>query len=202
MKETRIAIDIDDVLGSQNEAMLRFANERYGHNHTIDDYTVEGPYWGYWRNIWGVCEEEGRRRIQEYHELGGLDTHEPIPQAVEAVTELDQRYGLVIVTARERAFEKPTREWLGKHFPVTFSSVHFLGETNGQKETKAEVCKRLGADYLIDDYPEHCRLAVEDGVQPLLFGSYGWNKYITDLPSEVIRVRNWAEVLEYFSDKA
>jgi len=194
-----IAIDVDDVLGSQNEAMMRFANKKYGLKHTIEDYTVEGPYWGYWENVWGVTPEEGERRVQEYHDSGGLDTHEPLFQAIEAIKQLQKKFDLVVITARQDTYKEQTHAWLEKHFSAAFKDVHFLAIWNdGPKETKAEVCKRMGAAYLIDDNADHCRLASEVGVQALLFGVYGWNKAVNDLPSGVVRVKDWGEVLEYF----
>ena len=64
--------------------------------------------------------------------------------------------------------------------------------------TKAEICAEIGADYLVDDQPKHCLAAAKAGIKTILFGDYKWNRD-TKLMPNMVRAKNWQEVLEYFT---
>ncbi len=202
MKKQIIAVDLDDVLAAQNEAMREFANKHYGLTHTPQDYKIEAPYWGFWDAVWGVDSQEARQRINEFHNSGALSLQRLIPDSIESIERLKKKYELVIITSRHNKHTAETRYWLDKHFPKVFSNIHFVNVWSDDiKETKAMICKRIGANYLIDDNLEHCSLAAEEGITSLLFGEYGWNKS-KKLPKGVVRAKNWAEVGSYFDDQA
>lgn len=196
-----IAVDIDDVLAIENEAVRRFANERYGHTHSSDDYLVPGSYWGYWEVIQGVEGGEGARRYDEYLRSGAKASLEVMPDAIEVLTHLKKRYKLVIVTAREAHLEEITREWLSRHFPQLFHDIAFVAVWTGStKGSKADICRELGAEYLIDDNPGHLDLATDAGIEGLLFGMYGWSREVpADAP--YVRVPDWSAVKEYFDGR-
>lgn len=203
MKQT-IAIDIDDVMANENHAMMRFINKRYGLSHTEKDYDITGEYWGYWEKVWNVDEHEGSKRYDAFVNAKASKQVKLalLPGALETISDLKQRYNLVVVTSRKSVLLQMTEEWLEEHFPKTFNGVHFIELWgSGEKLSKARICKEIGASYLIDDNVEHCSLAQEAGVQALLFGDYGWNRVIT-VPHGVVRVRNWQEVKRYFDDQA
>jgi 5'(3')-deoxyribonucleotidase len=200
MKQT-IAIDVDDVLSATNDSMREFVNESYGLNFSKEDYSVEGPYHGYWEEIWGVDEKEGEARYQAYLDNNVTAQHKTHAGAVEAINKLKKKYNLVIVTARQDFLFEATQKWLEQHFPKTFNQIEFLSVWSKNKEvTKGKICKEIKASYLIDDNVEHCSLAAEEGIAALLFGDFGWNRAHI-LPSGVTRVKNWQEVLEYFDAK-
>lgn len=202
MTKQIIAIDLDDVLGAENEAVRLFANERYGLNHAPEDYLADGDYGSYWEGIWRVDETEAKKRYEEYVAAGGKYHHELIPGTEDAVIMLKQHYELVIVTVRGNRHIEATKKWVQRHFPDVFKGIEFvpLWDTADKKATKASICEKIGASYLIDDHIGHCRLAAEAGIQCLLFGDYGWNRKV-DLPPRVVRARDWQEVLEYFDAK-
>lgn len=193
-----IAIDVDDVLAVENEAVRLFANEHYGHTHTAEDYMVPGEYWGYWEKIQGVDPEEFGRRYGEYVASGAKGRLRVVDGALEMVRRLKRDYELVIVTSREAHMVEITHEWLNTHFPATFKRVEFVALWSGSVQgSKADICAELGAQYLIDDHVGHIELAVEQGIKGLLFGHYGWN-HTAELPKQVVRVQNWQAVGEYF----
>lgn len=198
MSRPVIAVDVDDVLAIENDAVRQFANEHYGHNHTPEDYLVPGEYWSYWEMVQGVDREEGSRRYGEYVASGQKGRLEVMPGAIEVIDQLKKSCNLVIVTAREAHLTDVTKGWLNKHFPKTFRQVEFVALWSGDvKASKAEICQHLKADYLVDDSPIHARAAQEVGIQAVLFGEYGWAKGV-DLPDDVVRCKNWLEVGEYF----
>jgi uncharacterized HAD superfamily protein len=160
-----IAVDVDDVLSAQNEAIRLFGNKKYGHSHTKEDFLVEGEYWTYWERIWGVDPEEGQRRLDDFHAAEGTMNQELMPDAEYVLRMLKKDYELVIVTGRKSHFTEITHRWLNKHLPDIFIDVKFVDIWHpSEKLTKAEVCKEIGAGYLIDDNVEHCTLAAQEGV--------------------------------------
>jgi FMN phosphatase YigB (HAD superfamily) len=202
-KKQIIAVDLDDVLGNENHAMMRFINQRHGFKHTPDDYNVIGDYGPYWWDIWGVGEEKGREWYEEFVEAKLTEKiHiEPLTGALEVLRHLKEHFDLVIITSRRAILAEVSEKWLVEHYPKLFNGIHFVEVWGkGAKVTKAQICNEIGAAYLIDDNAEHCKFAQEAGVQALLFGDYGWNRAISVAPG-VIRVGDWRAVQEYFDGK-
>ncbi len=193
-----IAIDIDDVLSSQVRAIIAFSNEKYGTSLVWSDFQKKGPFWGYWEQVWGVDEKEGKRRLEEFFRDGYQSSQPLMPYVIGVLRKLEKNYHLVVVTSRQDTDIEETHQWLDHHFPKIFKQVEFVQAWSGDRKTsKAIICKEIGAAYLIDDSLEHCRLAAEEGIQSLLFGEYGWNR-AKKLPSNVSRVKDWREVEAYF----
>lgn len=197
-----IAVDLDDVLSSQVDAMINFLAAAHDVHLNADDFKAPGNYWSYFENMPGIDPEKREQWFNEF-----LDAKTPYTQTISAeVVESLQRlkgmgYTLEIVTSRGKDWQKGTEEWLEKHQPNVFNNIHFveLWGTKSKKATKAEICQQIGAGYLIDDNVEHCNLAAESGVTALLFGEFGWNLY-HEVHPKVQRVKDWAEVVEFFSE--
>lgn len=203
MSKPIIAVDLDDVLGDENMAIMRFINQRYKLMLTAEDYDIPADYWGYWEKVWDVDEEEGKRRYSAFLEAKTAKEVilEPLPGAIDAIRYLEKLYELTVVSSRHAALLPLTKEWLEEHFPNTFKEVHFVELWGGRdKITKAKICRDIGASYLVDDNIEHCILAQEAGVQGLLFGDYGWNRH-QSVPKGIVRVADWRAVKEYFDAK-
>jgi 5'(3')-deoxyribonucleotidase len=198
MIKQKVAIDVDDVIGAENEAIRKFINREYLQNHTAEDYLVDGDYWSYWQDIWKVSEDEAERRLEAFLKSPDKDSLEILDGAIKVIGELKKTYDLVIVTSRYGRQLETTEPWLEKHFPKTFSQVAFVATwSRDEKVTKAKICNDIGANYLIDDNADHCNLAAQAGIKSLLFGDYGWNRKATLHPG-VTRVKDWHKVLSYF----
>lgn len=193
-----IAIDIDDVLALSASAFVDFSNKRWGTNLGVDDYHE------HWAELWQVDNSEVNKRALEYWNSGTTKNVNAIVDGEVVLRLLAQSYKLVIATARRIHTESDTTAWLDKHYNKLFSEIHFAGmwdkiTDNSIKATKAELCKRIGADFLIDDQPKHCFAAASAGVKSILFGDYGWNRSIV-LPKGVDRCSDWKSVLMYFHE--
>jgi 5'(3')-deoxyribonucleotidase len=197
-----IAVDLDDVLSATAEGFALYSNERWGGDHKADSYLEE------WAVFWGVSLEEALKRSTEYHASNAVTRYRHIEQALPVLGHLTSRYDMVVVTSRRSALKKHTDAWLEKYFPGLFQEVRYAGiwdashKTDQEvrarlNQTKAEICREIGADYLIDDHPKHCIGAAEAGLKAVLFGEYKWNR-VAKLPTGVTRARNWGEVKEYF----
>lgn len=197
-KRPLIAVDIDDVLGDELEAIRQFANSHKGFTHTPEDYRVEGDYWGYWFSVWGVDAEEGRQIYDTYVAAGLKNDHTPLKGAIEAIVALKKNYDIVVITARGEQHVEPTVTWLKKHFKDAFKGVEFMPLWGDRMViTKAQIAQHHGATYLIDDNYEHCLRATEAGIETLLFGDYGWNRSFETV-SGMTRVADWSAVRKYF----
>lgn len=201
MKQT-IAIDIDDVLADSTDALRISVNQKLGTNLQPHHYKVDGPYWHYYEHIWEThsindkIEHNALEAQMEYDQSHIM----PISGAQEALTYLSKKYEIVLITARNPDWAKATEEWMHSHFSGVFKSLHLVGSKKYQGDsarTKGEVCKELGASWLIDDNPEHCLSAIEYGSDAVLFGEYGWH---LDAPDHLIRCKDWPAVLEYFDN--
>ncbi len=201
MTRKTIAVDIDDVLAANAPAFIAYSNKKWGTNLTIEDYDE------HWVPVWKVDQKEAERRATEYHGSGVFSTFKHFPEAKPVLQRLAKHYRLVITTSRRSELEKETLDWMDRYFGNIFEEIHFAGmwdEINEESHrmTKAELCKRIGADYLIDDQPKHCFAVAKTGIQTLLFGTYPWSRDIGELPPKVLRVKDWQEVEKYFDARS
>lgn len=194
MKKPIVAVDIDDVLADNAGGLVAWSNARWGLDLTADHYDER---WGVmWQTAHDAAETE--RRALEFHHSGVVGGYRHFEEAVPVLQRLARRFTLVIVTSRRSMLKPETHVWLDRHFPHVFSAVHFAGiydsgSAGRHSATKTELCRKIGAKYLIDDQPKHCFDAARSGITALLFGDYAWNRD-EQLPDGVVRVRDWAEV--------
>lgn len=192
-----IAVDIDDVLAANAAGFVKFSNERWGTNLTPADYQE------HWGELWKIDQlDEVQRRSDELHSSGVIGTYAHDESAVAVLEHLRKKYRLVIVTSRRRMIEKETFAWIDSYFRGIFDEVHFAGfwdktTTESIAMTKADICKQIGADYLIDDQCKHVEAAAGAGLKAVLFGNYGWNQ-MSPLPKGVVRCSTWSEVQDFF----
>lgn len=191
-----IAVDIDDVLASEAEFVVRYSNEHWGTNLTLDDYSED------WGKLWSVDYEERERRAAELNQPGMQVAYPLIAGGFEALQQLKEDYRLIILTSRPKPMWDEIQEWFDGVFPGIFSDIHFTGfwetgKPGGHLMTKGELAKEIGADYIIDDQPKHCFSAAEVGIEAILFGDYGISRDL-QLPARVTRCRTWADVQKYF----
>lgn len=202
MDKEIIAVDIDDVLALFAQGFAKFSNRRWGGSHRAEDYTEA------WADFWNVSLEEAVKRSDEYHESSVISEFAHVVEAVPVLEELAKTYTLIVVTSRRKVLKPMTDAWIDTYFPGIFSAVHFAGIWDNHeqsierrlKQSKADLCKELGASYLIDDQLKHCLGAIVAGITPLLFGN-NLSHYTQPIPDAIIRVQDWEAVGEYFRAK-
>jgi 5'(3')-deoxyribonucleotidase len=201
MSKKIIAVDIDDVLAAQAESLVAFSNEQWGTNLTVDDYDE------HWGAMWQIEHdlEETERRAYQYFDSGAFRQFRHHPEAKPVLKRLAKKYRLVVVTSRRRRMLKETTDWINQYFPGFFDEIHYAGIWDDTKEhrhnaTKADLCKDLGVDYLIDDQLKHCLTAADQGITVLLFGNYKWNQ-ADQIPENVTRVADWGAVERFFDGR-
>ncbi len=203
-KKQTIAVDIDDVLAATAPGFIEFSNKRWKMDLTIDDYDEN------WMRVWGVDAKElvARTAIIKNEFWQSVQHSE---EARPVLKRLADKYKLVITTSRRREVNKPTKDWIDKYFGGIFKEIHHSGIYDVDKHdlelyqkatraTKAELCKEIGADYLIDDHIKHCLGADAVGVVAILFGDYHWSRGV-EIPDSIICLRSWKEIGKYFADR-
>ncbi|MDO8265780.1 MAG: hypothetical protein Q7T41_02445 [Candidatus Saccharibacteria bacterium] len=200
-----IAIDIDDVVSYTIGAIIESINERSDANINDDHFKYPGPYWGYYEELFKRLGMEGVLTYDNV--IADVEINSqgitPIEGARKAIKKLSETYVIYFITARDKSREKVTKKWIEKNFGVEEKYVHIIGnkfsdEVEGRVPSKGEICKQIGAKWLIDDNPEHCLSAIDYGVDVVLFGEYGWHH---GAPEHLTRCRNWQEVLDFFDGR-
>jgi 5'(3')-deoxyribonucleotidase len=199
MPKKIIAVDLDDVLADSAHGFVEFSNKRWGTRLHPDDYDE------HWAEMWGIDQKEAEDRSLEFHGSGAISNFLHKEESVAVLKLLAERYKLVITTSRRRDVANETMAWLERHYKDVFSEVYFAGiwdkkSKNRHMATKLDLCVEVGADYLIDDQPKHCNAVAGQGITPLLFGDYSWNRD-ANVVNGVIRVKSWQDVLEFFENE-
>jgi len=172
------------VLSQTNEVVALWHNEAYGTEMKLEHFY----YYHYWQNPFWGSPEETFRKVEEFWLTDWIERVPPVIGSQAGVAKLKELgYRLVVVTARQRREMERGMKWLEKHFPGVFDTMICTGqslETLAEprealtKLSKAGVCAKLKAKFLIDDSLENALKCVNatPPVQVLLFGDREWNK--------------------------
>jgi uncharacterized HAD superfamily protein len=192
MTQPVVAIDIDEVLFPFTPHINEYYNQRHGTRLTLADYVHFSL-----DDVWGAPAGTANQYVTDF--LSREHRHIlPVEQAVAALEQLRRHYRLVVVTARDGQMERQTKQWLLHHFPDFFDDIVLAGNsfTGRGFRAKAEVCRDLGAVYLVDDGLHNITECAAVGVSGLLFGEYPWNQTTEPLPANVQRVADWDEATQ------
>lgn len=188
MKRLKIAIDCDDVVVPTASLILNHYNKTYGTSIALKDFYSRDL------TIWEVSDSQvAVKRVEDYMTGEEYQTASPFLDAIEVIRELSHHHDLHIVTGRADALTTATKHMLTQHFPEMFKSIEFTNFFSQTPHPKADVCKELGVDFLIDDHLHHATTVAACGIDVLLFGNYPWNRSDT-LPANITRVEDWHEV--------
>lgn len=197
--KTLIAIDIDDTIADSTESLRLLVNKYAGVSLPQEAYRMNGDYWGYYERVWKANNIADKASYDDFaNEMVDDQSRVPLlPGAEFAINELARQYDIVLLTARDKTWEKATKRWLLDNLGNHVIDVHFTSAHKDEREmTKGQLCRHLNAKILIDDNVEHCLSALNEGVQPILFGDYGWHHHA---PGNIKRCKDWQAVLEFFS---
>lgn len=193
MKKPIVAVDIDDVLLNSADMLMGDYNLRFGTSLTRADY--------YSKDIGklGVDHyDEAAERFREFQESEVFSNAEPDQEAVESVAKLAPYYDFVGVTSRPEFIKNQTDKWIKRQFggniPHVIHTSFVMGSSShvGTSLTKADVCKQIGASYMVEDHLHHVIPVAENGTRVFLVDQV-WNQK-DDLPSTVTRVDGWKEI--------
>jgi 5'(3')-deoxyribonucleotidase len=204
VKKPIIAIDIDDVLADHAGGFVAFSNEKWGSSLRVEDYDE------HWAKLWDIEHnlDEVVRRRDMFVNSGAHCRFLPIGNAYDVLSRLSSRYMLHVTTSRLLTMKDNTAQWLSECYGDIFNdqTIHYAGiwdtlTKNSHTVTKADLIDAIDAQYLIDDQLKHCEAVAGAGKIALLFGDYRWNQ-AKKLHPNIVRVKNWREVEEYFNDES
>eukprot|EP00172_Hildenbrandia_rubra_P002934 Plantae.Rhodophyta-Hildenbrandia_rubra.ctg4181.p1 GENE.Plantae.Rhodophyta-Hildenbrandia_rubra.ctg4181~~Plantae.Rhodophyta-Hildenbrandia_rubra.ctg4181.p1 ORF type:complete len:204 (+),score=25.49 Plantae.Rhodophyta-Hildenbrandia_rubra.ctg4181:224-835(+) len=193
-----VAVDLDEVLGHFIPPLADFHNENYGTKLTVSDFHSYR-----FCEVWGGDDQGAIEIVHSFFDSKHFEDIPVVPGAVEGVNELKNRgYQLAVVTSRQHAIEKKTRDWVFRHFPNVFEALHFGNHwgLEGKKTSKPDLCKKIDATVLIDDSLQYAVQCANAGIRSLLFNlhdTYNWSRYTPPLSENISFVTNWKEILEH-----
>ena len=171
-RKPRIAVDMDEVIADPLSKFIRLYNRDYG--VPLDLQILPG------NEVYHHVPEHAKMKLYEYiNEKGFFRDLEVIPDSIEVLKQLQEKYEVFIVSA---AMEFPNSlpdkfDWLTEHFPfISWKNIIFCGN------------KIVNVDILIDDRIKNFK---DFEGRKLLFSS-PHNLLLTDYE----RVNNWKEVAE------
>ena len=183
----KIAVDLDDTLADSLTSFIEFYNKNYKPKIKYEDFIA------YTLNeIIGISKEEENKILEQFDNSKYCDEVKPIKGAVEAIKKIIKKHEIVVITQRLKRFETKTRLWLAKYFPEIKDVFFIRNEYHKLVKSKAEICKEIGADILIDDAISNVVACEKAGIKVIVI-NYPWNqnKIFGKL---VRRVKSWEEI--------
>ncbi len=185
----KVGIDLDDTTFDFVGALADYHNEKWGTTLKKEGFSSYHFY-----EFFGCGKEEATKRVDEFLDSENFDGLKPLDGAIDGINRLIKMGNeIFIVTSRHRRLEERTYQQLRRHFPALVESpVYFTGNAyTGQGDgTKAEVCRREGLHYMIDDLPvyaEECAKYLN-----VLLLRQPWNRSVV-CEGRVIELNSWHE---------
>jgi hypothetical protein len=179
----RIAVDIDEVLVPFLFPMAKWrglqlpGKEKY-------------PY--LYRDIFSIPESESQKMVRAFYGSQAFKQLKPIPGARKKLTLLRERADKIyVVTGRQDIVRDTTEWWLDKYFPDIFDDLIFTNSFTPLEIKKADICRSLALDTIIDDNIGICTDCISNGINAVHFVGkdvYPWCEETN------ISVRGWEEV--------
>jgi HAD superfamily hydrolase (TIGR01509 family) len=197
MNRSIIAFDCDDVIVSSGALLVEHYNKLHSTRVEPRDFYSKD-----YEHVWRSDPETATRDLFAYLLTEDHMSLAPMPGAARVLRQLAERFKLFVVTGRPDETQQATNEWIEKYLPNIFEDIIFtnffkLNDSKGPLRTKAEVCKELGAQWLVDDHLHHIENVTKHGITGLLFGDLPWERLSTPLP-HVVQVSDWTELAKYF----
>lgn len=186
----KIAIDIDEVLADTLRAFIKKYNQKY---HT--KFKRENFYTYNWWEVLDITKEECGKILVNFIDAGFTGNLNVVRGSKQGIKALAKKHELFLVTSRAENIKKITAKWINKNFKVNFKDIIYTRDTifSKEKESKFEICHRIKADVLIEDWVDHANDCAINGLKVLLFDC-PWNRGIKLLP-KMRRVKSWNDIL-------
>lgn len=183
----KIGIDIDDVLVDFFKHFIVYHNKTHGTSFKLDEVREYDP-----TKVWGGKRPEWESKIIQFYGSRIYKDMKPIKNSLKAIKTLKKKHELFIITSRYDITENETIKWLEKHYPKTFSQVHFT--YSDPNFNKGNICKKLGIDIMIDDHIGNAVECAKKGITVFLLHK-PWNKN-KKLRKHIKKVNSWDEILK------
>ena len=188
----KIGIDIDDVLLELTQAFIKYHNETYGTQLTFKEFTSY-----YLPKVIGGTFNEAVAKLDNVNQTHYSFNLKPVPEAREAITRLQEKARLSVITSRSTKLFSITRQQVQNHFPGSLAdSIYFARNPylSSSGLTKKDLCLKLEISTLFEDSLEHARECAAAGIQVYLI-DYPWNQLQEEIPGVTRLTKGWAELL-------
>ena len=177
MTRPYFAVDIDNVLAKAEPEVQRIYGDLTGLSWPRGVYGSAGGL-----DTAHVPEEIVEQIFSRFHEQS-IPQLSLLPGARLALTRLERRYRIVIITARRPTSRPQTVEWLQRH-RIPFEDLYHT-------EEKANVSDDIVM--AVDDHPIHALAYCESGIRVFLMNQ-PWNQGVSH--ALLTRVNGWDELLQ------
>jgi uncharacterized HAD superfamily protein len=189
-----IGLDLDEVLAGFIDQFVVYYNQRFGTKLRKTDFTEYEM-----SHTLGRGMEETTEIVYDFYDSLYFLGIPPVYGAINGVARLHDSHQVSVVTGRPAALEMKTRIWLEERFLNGFQHIvfgnHYARE--GISIEKSELCRSLSINLLVEDSPAYATECATAGI-PVLLMDRPWNRN-GPLPSNVTRVYDWEDVLDYFT---
>lgn len=188
----KIGIDLDEVVRDTLNQVIKFYNNKTNSSFTLKDFHSYN-----WDEVWGGTREQAINIWFEFNKSGLSYNISPIKDSISSIYSLSENNELIIITTQATELKNEATNWINKHFKDLSLEIIFSGGYYGKnKESKAEIYKRLGVDIIIEDHSKYATECAQSGIKTILFDK-PWNQGISH--SNITRVSGWPEALNYIS---
>jgi uncharacterized HAD superfamily protein len=188
-----IGVDIDSVIAYLEGPLMKFHNDNYGTNLRVDDITnYDLTHW------WKCTPNELTERLFEFYRSPQMSKLPPVEGSQKGISQLKKNHDLVAITARPLWLDEETNRWLDTNFPDSFTKVIHTNQVSksGESKKKSEVCKEVGATYILEDHILYANDCAENGINVCLL-ERPWNAK-EKLHENITRVSSWDEIVNLF----
>jgi uncharacterized HAD superfamily protein len=185
-----IAVDIDEVLVPFLPALSRFYTRQ-----TNIKVKMPRKYPYHYAPLFNISEEESSKLVRDFYETSFHANLRPIRGSKEMIQKLSENNTLIAVTGRQSYAREPTENLIKNHFRDSFSDIIYCDHFTANARSKAEICKEICAELLIDDNYDACKDCLELSIPAVNFT--GWPLYPWCELSD-ISVQRWDD--DFFND--
>lgn len=183
-----IGVDYDGVIGDTGRMKVDWIRERTG--------LVVMP----WQTDRTTCVE--LIGLEAYEEMGHAVYEReltlaapPVRGSIEALTQLCRHREVFVITARSHRWAVHAEEWLwNQNLTHRLAGVRCIKLADGTARTKADLCRELGVQAMIDDDERHLRDIEIPALTRILFKD-GCQDRPAGLQQDILYAASWTEVL-------
>ena len=192
----RIGIDIDNVISTFNEELLKEflkRNKELGYSDEINEnaaYITKGMF--NWKD--GEVEKFYNENIERI--VNKLNVKSGAKEYIDKLKE--DGHSIYIITGRDNGEHSDpynnTKKWLDEN-SIYYDKLILTNAYKNSEHGKSEKCIENNVDIMIDDTVHICRDCIDCGIETLLMDT-PYNRKANDIK----RVHNWKEIYEYITE--
>lgn len=184
----KIGIDIDEVVVEFLKGYLKVYNNKYNKNKKFEDI--------FSYDLWIPLEiprDDAFKITDELYNSEDFDNLSLVEGAYNGIIKLSKENDLFFVTSRAEFMEGKTRDFFERFPNLKYKLIFTRDVWGSQEKTKANICKKLGIETIIEDNINYAFDCANLGIITYLLNK-PWNQN-GSLPKNIIRVENWNQIL-------